>query len=179
MQLKTLLLTLSLSLYGINIPAFADFNDGYDAYQKGDYKTAVSEWKSLADQGNAQAQFNLGVMYDNGDGVLKDDKQAVEFFRKAAEQGDAKAQLKLGFRYADGRGVLKDPKQAVKWYQKAADQDHSLAQNYLGWVYATGKGVLKDMTKAKFWIKKSYEGGDAKTRRIAKNNWDKFELWKY
>ena len=142
MKLKTLLLTvlLSTSLIGT---AYADFNDGYKAYQAKDYATALKEWKPLAKQGDAPSQVNLGLMYERGYGVLKDDKQAVNWYRKAAEQGYFGAQYNLGV------------------------------------MYANGEGVLKDMTKAKYWIKKAYEGDDAETSKLAKENWDIFELWKY
>jgi TPR repeat protein len=116
MKLKTLLL--SLLLFGISASSFADFNDGYDAYQKGDYKTAFNEWKPLAEQGDAYVQFNLGVMYENGYGVLKDYKEAVKWYRKAAEQGHAKAQYNLGAMYANGEGVLKDLSKAKYWIKK-------------------------------------------------------------
>ena len=81
--------------------------------------------------------------------------------------------------YRNGKGVLKDYKEAVKWYRKAAEQGDAMAQNNLGVRYATGKGAPKDMTKAKYWINKAYEGGDAKASKMAKENWDIFELWKY
>jgi TPR repeat protein len=77
--------------------------------------------------------------------------------------------------YEDGKGVLKDDEAAVKWYRKAAEQGYASAQNNLGWMYATGTGVPKDMTKAKYWINKAYEGGS----KLAKENWDRFKLWKY
>ena len=74
---------------------------------------------------------------------------------------------------------LKNYKAAVKWYRKAAEQGYAKAQNNLGWMYATGTGVPKDMTKAKYWINKAYEGDDAKASNMAKENWDRFKLWKY
>ncbi len=77
-------------------PAWADFSDGVAAYDRGDYATAFSEWKPLAEQGNAGAQFNLGVMYYKGRGVPQDYAEAVKWYRKAAEQGNAGAQFNLG-----------------------------------------------------------------------------------
>ena len=65
-------------------------------------------------------QFNLGVMYENGRGVEKDEAEAVKWYRKAAEQESAVAQFYLGVMYANGRGVAKDEEEAVKWYRKAA-----------------------------------------------------------
>ena len=178
MKLKTILTALFLSLSLMSI-AYADFNDGLDAYNKGDYKTAFSEWKPLADQGDADAQSNLGVLYENGKGVLKDYKEAVKWYRKSADQGRASGQHNLGVMYANGKGVLKDDKEAVKWYQKAADQDYALAQNNLGVMYGRGEGVLKNMTQAKYWIQKAYEGDDKEATALAEKNWKRFELWKY
>jgi len=125
MKLKTLLIT--LLLFGINAPSFADFNDGYDAYQKGDYKTAFNEWQPLANQGYASAQHNLALMYEDGKGVLQDYKAAVKWYRKAAEQGFARAQNNLAGMYARGRGVLKDMSKAKYWTNKAYEGDDTEA----------------------------------------------------
>ncbi|MDA0740161.1 MAG: tetratricopeptide repeat protein, partial [Nitrospirae bacterium] len=89
-------------------PAWADYQAGVDAYERGDYETALKEWRPLADQGNATAQLNLGFMYDNGQGVPQDDQEAVKWFRRAAEQGDADAQYNLGLMYRTGQGVPQD-----------------------------------------------------------------------
>ena len=74
----------------------ADFQAGFAAAQKGDYAAALREWTPLAEQGDAEAQYNLGVMYYKGDGVSQDYQTAAKWFRLAAEQGDAKAQFVLG-----------------------------------------------------------------------------------
>ena len=178
-KIKILIVTVFLTAFGG--ATYADYQDGVDAYIKGDYKTAFKEWQPLADQGDADAQYNLGLMYGNGRGVLKDDKQAVKWYRKAADQSVAEAQYNLGWMYANGKGVLKDDKEAVKWYRKAADQGFAEAQYSLGWMYASGKGVLKDMTKAKYWIKKAYENPDvsASTLELAEKAWNQHKLWKY
>ena len=85
-----------------------------DAYIEGDYTTTLHEWQPLAEQGDADAQFNLGVMYANGRGVSRDDKAAAEWSRRAAEQGLPAAKAKLGGMYAIGRGVPQDDKAAVQ-----------------------------------------------------------------
>ena len=88
---------------------------------------------------------NLGVMYANGEGVSRDDKQAAFWFRKAAEQGYAEAQLILGLMYNEGQGGLeKDYSQAVAWFRKAAEQALAMAQYNLGVMYANGAGVTHD-----------------------------------
>lgn len=84
-----------------------------------------------AAQGNAAAQFNLGVMYENGQGVRQDYVQAVQWYRKASEQGDAQAQFNLGGMYAEGRGVRQDLALAQEWYGKACQNgDQKACDNY-------------------------------------------------
>ncbi len=84
--------------------------------------TALREWRPLAEQGNANAQFFLGVMYDKGQGVRQDLREAARWFRKAAEQGVAEAQSNLGFMYGYGEGVPQDYAQAYMWYDLAASR---------------------------------------------------------
>ena len=74
----------------------ADFQAGLEAYNRGNFAVALREWRSLADQGDARAQFRLGYMYDKGSGVPQDHAEAMRWYRKAAEQGHAKAQYNLG-----------------------------------------------------------------------------------
>ena len=74
-----------------------------------------------ARQGNAAAQFNLGLMYDSGRGVRQDYTKAVQWYRKAAEQGNVEAQHNLGAVYVNGQGVHQDHKIAKEWYKKACD----------------------------------------------------------
>ena len=175
------LLTTTVLLFGMSGSGVADFNDGYDAYLKGDYKTAINEWKPLAEQGDRYAQATIASMYVDGEGVLKDEKEAVKWYLKAAEQGHATAQFRLGWMYANGKGVLKDDKEAVKWYLKAAVLGYAKAQLNLGIYYALGNGVLKDLSKAKYWIKKVYENPDASADIVAsaEKAWNLLKLWKY
>ena len=88
-------------------------------------KRLFEEQQVLAEQGVANAQYSLGLMYDNGRGVPEDDKEAVKWYRKAAEQGYAKAQYNLGAMYFLGMGVPKDDKEAVKWWRLAAEQGYA------------------------------------------------------
>lgn len=112
--IKTGLAVVALSLcLGGNAIA-GKFEEGFTAAQRGDYATAYRLWLPLANQGNASAQFNLGVMYDNGQGVPQDYAEAVKWYRKAAAQGDAQAQNNLGVRYDNGQGVPQDYVQAHK-----------------------------------------------------------------
>ena len=108
---------LSLSLFA----AFgADFAAGLSAYQKGDYTTAAKEWRPLAEQGGAAAQFNLGLMYLDGQGMPQDFTLALTWFQKSADQDYGKAQLNLGALYAVGKGVKRDYIQSYKWLNLCA-----------------------------------------------------------
>jgi len=102
-------------------PSWAgDFNKGAEAFNNGDYATALEEWTPLAEQGYPKAQFNLAYMYDNGKGVPQDYKTAVKWYTLAAEQGTAQAQNSLGTFYALGKGVLQDNVYAHMWFNIAA-----------------------------------------------------------
>ncbi len=101
-------------------PTWADFQAGFDAYKRGDYDTALKEWRPLAEQGDAVAQNNLGGMYHNGQGVPKDYQEAAKWYRQAAEQGDAEAQFNLGEMYHRGQGVPRDDVLAHMWVTLAA-----------------------------------------------------------
>ena len=98
----------------------ADFDKGYEAYRAGNYETALKEFRPLAEQGLAEAQNNLGVMYETGRGVIQDHKEAVKWYRLAAEQGYARAQDNLGLMYAKGEGVIQDNVYAHMWFNVAA-----------------------------------------------------------
>ena len=119
-----------------------------------------------AERGEAWAQYNLGVAYDNGEGVAKDPREAVRWTRKAAEQGLASAQYNLGIAYHFGKGVAEDPREAVRWWRMAAEQGLAEAQSNLGWAYYFGEGVAKDLREAVRWYRKAAEQGyaDAQTR---------------
>ena len=96
--MRKIVLTLILLLLIIVAPVTAeDFDKGLSAYHAGDFATAMKEWKSLAEDGDRSAQFNLGVMYDYGQGVPQGYKEAINWYTLAAEQGNAKAQTNLGF----------------------------------------------------------------------------------
>ena len=111
-------LILSISYMG---SAFADFYDGWEAYTKGNYKTALKEWLPISEQGDAEAQFNLAGMYAKGYGVMIDDKEAIYWYKKSAEQGYAKAQYNLGVMYLIGNGVNKSLSDAKHWLSLAYD----------------------------------------------------------
>ena len=122
-------------------PSWAGFNEGSDAYVRGDYAAALREWHPLAEQGHAGAQKNLGVIYRQGRGVQQDYAEALRWYRKAAERGNATAQFSLGLMYYEAQGVPQDYAEAAKWYRKAAEQGIALAQFSLGLMYYEGQGA--------------------------------------
>ena len=139
----------------------AGFDERVAATNKGDYQTTFKEMKPLAEQGDAVAQYNLGIMYDKGKGVAQNYTQAVAWYKKAAAQGFAAAQSNLGVMYDKGEGVAQNYTQALYWHKKAAAQGDPVAQNNLGVMYEKGKGVAQNYTQAIFWYKKAAEQGFA------------------
>ncbi len=154
--MKKLVALLIVSFAFATAPAFsADLKKGAIAYEKGDYETALREFLPLAEEGHAEAQYNLGLLYDNGWGVSQDYKIALKWFRLSAEQGVSVSQFSLGVMYQNGQGVVQDDKQAVKWYRLAAEQGDAHAQNNLAVMYEKGLGVLQDYVSAHMWYNTS------------------------
>ena len=108
--------------------------------------------RQAAEQGDVEAQYNLGAMYGMGLDVPLDDAEAARWYRLAADQGEAVAQHNLGFMYAEGRGVVEDADEAVRWYRLAAAQGLTSTQHKLGLVYDNGEGVPKDNVLAYMWF---------------------------
>ena len=137
----------------------ADFDKGFGAAQSGDFETALREWTPLAEQGSAQAQFNLAKIYREGKGVSKDYKAAVKWFSLSAEQGNASAQYHLGVAYSYGLGVVPNYEIALKWYRRSAEQGNAFAQHHLSLLYYFGNGLLEDKVYAHMWANLAYTNG--------------------
>lgn len=120
------LITLSLPA-----PAWADYQAGVDAYQSGDFKTAMTEWLPLAEEGDATAQNSVGALYDHGLGVDESDAEAALWYQRAADQNLPLAMRNLGGMYAGGYGVPFDKDQAEYWYGKAAEAGDQVAMKRL------------------------------------------------
>ena len=121
----------------------------------------IDALRKAAEQGDAEAQYQLGLCYENGDGVDEDMTQAASWYRKSAEQGNADAQCNLGWCYENGEGVAEDMTQAVAWYRKSAEQGNAQGQNNLGVCYKNGESVTKDVSKAVQLFRKAAEQGNA------------------
>ena len=117
-------------------------------------KFANTEKKAAG--GNVQAQYTLGLMYEQGYGVTQDKYQAALCYRKAAEKGHAQAQYRLGYLYHNGQGMPRDLRQAAEWYAKAAEQRDVPAQADMGNMHLVGEGVPKDISKAEYLRLRNY-----------------------
>ncbi len=125
--MKKILLVLTLLLATVQY-AYADFNDGVVAYLMGNYQQAYATMRPLAETANfALAQYYLGMMYLNGQGVDQSYKNAGKWFLKAAEQGIPQAQYKLGMLYFKGQGMPLDFVRAYAWFSAGAAHKHRLS----------------------------------------------------
>ena len=140
--------------------------------QKLDRDEGLESLRQKAEQGDANAQRELGLKYLSargslsGRGIQYDYAKAKEWFEKAAAQGHAKAQANLGDMYYSGRGVPQDYAKAKEWYEKAAAQGYDNAQLGLANIYYYGKGVPQDYAKAKAWVEKAAAQGSGMARLI-------------
>ena len=122
----------------------ANFQAGIAAYQASDLPLAYKEFLVAAKEGHADSQFNVALMYEQGMGVGKDEKEAVVWYDKAASQGNAAAQFNLGVLYENGRGTEIDFARANELYRKASVQGDALAIGNLGMLYVRGQGVKEN-----------------------------------
>jgi hypothetical protein len=129
------------------------------ALESGNIAQTLELWRPLAESGHAQAQFGLGVIYNDAMGVEQDYAEANYWFLRAAEQGYAAAQYNLGNAYKNGTGMAVDPKMAVIWWRKAAEQDFAPAQFNLGSALLEGLGTPRDTQAGLGWYRKAAANG--------------------
>ena len=166
-NLLKLITFLIINLMTVNLIAnSADFEKGLNAAQSGDFETALYEWLPLAENGDSEAQYSLGLIFydrafDDTYGEPEDDKNALYWFKLAANQGHVRAQTNLGLMYDKGYGVDQNYFEAEKWYLLAASQGSKNAQFNLGQMYRRGEGGKPNYVKAIYWYKLAAEQGDA------------------
>jgi len=122
----TLLLVMCWSVSALLLNACQD-RRADKAYLKGNYEKSAKELESLANLGDARAQYNLGLLYDQGVGVPQSDALALRWYTQAAERGEPRAQYNLGIMYMNGQGTAPDPVQAYYWFSLAVAQGESKA----------------------------------------------------
>lgn len=157
--LSRTVLALVLLLFATSAVA-GDFQKGWKAYSSTDYTTALAEWQEIADAGDVNASYGMGLLYGNGFGVDLNDELALKYYLFAAEKGHAEAQYSLGIMHQNGWGVPIDEEEGVKWYQLAADQGIVGAQLALGRVYAMDFTDEYDAVEAYKWFGLAHKAGD-------------------
>ncbi len=152
------------ALDNLNYSDTSESNQSQNEYQGNSVsENDIEEWRNRAEQGDAEAQYKLGISYRDGKGVLRNLNNALSWWTKSAEQGYARAQYELGlyYHYNDDD---KDYEKSAEWYRKAAEQGLDTAQYLLGLCYGIGEGVEQDYKKAFEWYKKSAEQGYAEAQ---------------
>jgi hypothetical protein len=137
---------------------------GMRALEMGHTAQAIELWRPLAEAGNVDAQFGLGVIYNDAMGVEQDFAEANYWFLRAAEQGYAPAQFNLGNAYKNGSGMAVDPAMAVIWWRKAAEQDFGPAQFNLGSALLEGLGTPRDRAAGVEWYRRAAAHGHAQAQ---------------
>jgi len=145
----------SRGLFELGKPFPRDFFDQVDK----------DDLRSLAEAGNAEAQFLWGRVHTLSSGLLQDNREAVKWYRKAANQGHSNSQTNLGVMYAQGLGVARNDREAVYWYRRAAAQGNAMGENNLGWMYEHGLGVFKDEPEAVKWYRLAAARGNARAQK--------------
>ncbi|PAU76634.1 SH3 domain-containing protein [Halomonas salipaludis] len=154
----TLILSVVIGLYATQV--LADYEKGVMEYRRGNYASAIHEWRQLAEQGDTRAQHSLAMMHENGDGVAASEEEAKKWYRLAADQGYMPAQLSLAElhmrRQGDDTSFVEE---AALWYRRAAEQGSEAAQFQLGLLYLEGRGVAQDDGQAAVWFEAAAQQG--------------------
>ena|SRR5271155_3495250 len=132
-------------------PDDADYQLGVEALSKQDYQRSFDLFLKAAEVGNSDAMYNVGMQYDNGQGVHQDTQQAFEWYQKAAALGVSDAMFSVGYDYEHAIGVAQNYQQAMAWYQKAAALGDSNAMVNIGTLYDIGQGIPQDDQQAMAW----------------------------
>ena len=166
-MLPQFIIPLVLSVVFLATPTWSDYKAGEDAYNRGDFATALREFRPLAEQGDASAQVNLGTLYVNGEGVSKDYQQALHWFRLAANKGNAMALTKLGLMSERGNGMPQDVILAHTWYILGAANGDKLGAELRDALAKrmTSAQIFQAQQRALEWLPKGSGSRKANERR--------------
>ena len=145
LQLSLVLSIAAVGPFGVAAP----FEAGLSAMDREHYATAYRAWKKLADEGAAEAQNNIGYLYEQGRGVKQSYARAIDWYNKAALQNLAEAHHNLGMLAFQGYGMRKDYLAAKRHFTDAAELDQHDSEYMLGLIYYQGHGVAKSPRRAK------------------------------
>ncbi len=163
-MLKRFLLPLIIFLLSLSNTQATELEDGFQAFKAGNYEQALRLWLPLAEKDNADAQYNLGILYQKGLGVEKNIKAAFVWYKRASANGHTDAMYNLGIMYNKGRVIYRSPKDATKWWKKAAELGNAEAQFNIGVEYFYGRSLGKDVPQALVWWEKSAGQGNQSAR---------------
>lgn len=167
--MQNAILFLSLIVAAASFPAIAQQSaplPPLTIQQQTDPAEALKNWWPRAHRGDAQAQYELGILYGTGTGLALDLAKSAEWHRRAAEQGHDRAQAMLGLFYNTGQGVAKNQAEAIKWWRKSAAQGNADARFNLGMAYWRGEGVPQDFDKAAVLFRKMAPAGNNYARSV-------------
>jgi TPR repeat protein len=156
--------TLCIGLLLLHGSALAGLQEARNAYEQGDYRTALANFRPLAEKGDLEAQTMVGWMLVQGLGVSPNLQEGRKWLERAASMdgnaASAKAQHNIGVMYENGIGVPRDLQKAASWYLRGAQNGDASAQSNLGTLYLDGLGVVRDPQKGVYWLTKAAQQGD-------------------
>ena len=152
MTSNKLLFALLFSIFTV-LPAKAEYNDAVEMINRGDFIGAVEELKPLVDLGYPPALYQQAGLYENGQGVAKNELKAFELYQRAAGRGIAEAQFALAQMYFDGRGTVKNNRQGFEYTRRSAEKGLAAAQFNLALMYQQGDIVPQNYGKAAVWYR--------------------------
>jgi len=151
---------LAILLLAALLTGCSEYADARRAYERGDYQEAQKRLKALADQGHADAKFDLAHMYFSGIGVPVEPARAWDYLVSSAHAGNTGAMVELAMRYASGIGTRQSLIMAARWYREAAHRGSSLAAFNLASMHEVGTEVAKDPLLAYAWYEVSRRKGN-------------------
>jgi TPR repeat protein len=147
---------LGMLLWGAGL-VWGETAAGMEAFKNKDYQKAFREWQASAQAGQAEAEFDLGVLYAQGRGVHRDLNEAARWYRQAADQGNAEAEFALGQMYSRGWGAPRDETDALRWFQMANDPNSEGPPT--DWAVVEGYGFEQNQEQAAYWYQLAAEKG--------------------
>lgn len=163
-MLKHFILSFILISFSLSVVQGSELEDGFQAFKAGNYEQALRLWLPIAEKDDADAQYNLGILYQKGLGVEKNPKTAFIWYKRASANGHTDAMYNLGIMYDRGKVIYRSPKDATNWWKKAAELGNAAAQFNVAVEYAYGRTLGKDVPQAIMWWKKSALQGHKDSR---------------
>jgi len=160
------LFLLSFSFTVFAQQASNQYDKAASAYQSGNFVEAEKLWAALAEQGDPNAQYALGIMHLKKEAQRSDDATAFRYLVEAAKKQHVASMFNLGVAYWEGRGVARQPEKALNWWEVAAQRDDAGAQYNLGLAYYIGEGRAQSTPKAIYWVQQAAKNGHPQAQSL-------------